>query len=33
MKHFKHTFFDFGIAIAIAGLVLAGVAVVTEFYL
>jgi hypothetical protein len=33
MKHFKHTFFDFGIVIAIVGLVMAGVAVVTEYYL
>lgn len=32
MKRFQHTFFDFGLGIAIAGLVLAGVAVVAEYY-
>jgi hypothetical protein len=33
MKRFQHTFFDFGLAIAIAGLVLGVVAIVSEHYL
>ena len=32
MKRFHNTFFDFGLSIAIAGLVLAGVAVFAEYY-
>jgi hypothetical protein len=33
MKHFKHTFYDFGLIVAIAGVTLAVVGIVSEFYL
>jgi hypothetical protein len=32
MKRFHNTFFDFGVSIAIAGLVLAAVGVIAEYY-
>ena len=33
MKRFQHTFFDFGLAVAIGGLVLFGIGMVAEYYL
>jgi hypothetical protein len=33
MKRFQHTFFDFGLAVAIAGLALFTVGMIAEYYL